>query len=108
MYVMNAPDFSGIRDSRVEVREFLASGISDIPICDEPLLPGISPYRLDHDPYDLSLCDRGPTFHRISAFLTTRCLCPLNLRFPETRWLMAVDLLTVSSLVHSLPPVFHY
>jgi hypothetical protein len=79
-----APDFSGIRDSRVEVREFLASGISDIPICDEPLLPGISPFRLDHDPYDLSCATVVQLSIGISAFLTTRCLCPLELVIPRT------------------------
>jgi hypothetical protein len=80
-----APDFSGgfgIRE--FEVREFLASGIPDIPICDELLLPGISPYRLDHSPYDLSLCDRGPTFHRDfgvlddTMFVSTKLAIPRN------------------------------
>ena len=36
--------------SEFEEREFLASGIPDISICDELLLPGNSPYRLDHNP----------------------------------------------------------
>jgi hypothetical protein len=79
-----APDFSGIRDSRVEVREFLASGISDIPICDEPLLPGISPFRLDHGPYDLSLCDRGPTFHRDFGVLDDTMFVSVELAIPRT------------------------
>jgi hypothetical protein len=46
---------SGIEIREFEVREFLAYGIPDIPICDELLLLGISPYQLDHSPYDLSL-----------------------------------------------------
>ena len=78
-----APDFSGIRDSRVEVREFLASGIFDIPICNEPLLPGISPLRLDHDPYDLSLCDRGPTFHRDFGVLDDTMFVSTGLAIPQ-------------------------
>jgi hypothetical protein len=79
-----APDFSGIQNPRVEVHEFLASGISDIPICDEPLLLGISPFRLDHEPYDLSLCDRGPNFHRDfgilddTMFVSTKFAIPRN------------------------------
>jgi hypothetical protein len=46
------------------MHELLASGISDIPMCDELLLLGASPYRLEHDPYDLSPCDRSQTPHR--------------------------------------------
>jgi hypothetical protein len=75
---------SGIGIREFEVREFLASGIPDIPICDELLLPGISPYRLDHSPYDLSLCDRGPTFHRDfgvlddTMFVSTKLAIPRN------------------------------
>ena len=79
-----APAFSGIRNSRVEVREFLTSGISDIPICDEPLLPGISPFRLYHDPYDLSLCDRGPTFHRDIDVLDDTMFVFVELAIPRT------------------------
>ena len=79
-----APNFSGIQDSRVEVREFLASGISDIPICDEPLLPGISPFRLDHGPYDLSFCDRGPTFHRDFGILDDTMFVSVELAIPRT------------------------
>jgi hypothetical protein len=78
------------------------------PMCDELRLLGASPYQLDHSPYDLSLCDHGQNSHRASAFLMTRCLCPRDLRFPETRWFMAVDLSTVRSWLQSLPPVFHY
>ena len=67
-----------------EEREFLASGIPDISICDELLLPGISPYRLVHSPYDLSLCDCGPTFHRDfsvlddTMFVFTKLAIPRN------------------------------
>jgi hypothetical protein len=79
-----APDFLGIRDSRVEVREFLASETSDIPICDEPLLPGISPFRLDHGPYDLSLCDCGPNFHRDFGVLVDTMFVSVELVIPRT------------------------
>jgi hypothetical protein len=84
MYVTRLQTFSGIRDSRVEMCEFLASGIFDISICDEPLLPGISPFWLDHDPYDLSLCDRGPTFHQDFDVLDDTMFVSLELAIPRT------------------------
>jgi hypothetical protein len=68
-----------------EVREFLASGIPDIPMCDELLLLGASPYRLNYSPYDPSLCDRGPTFHWVfgvlddTMFVSTKLAIPRNL-----------------------------
>jgi hypothetical protein len=46
------------------MHELLASGISDIPMCDELLLLGASPYRLKHDPNDLSPRDHSQTPHR--------------------------------------------
>jgi hypothetical protein len=72
----------GIEIREFEVREFIASGILDIPICDELLLPGIIPYRLDHSPYDLSLCDRGPTFHRDFGVLDDTMFVSTKLAIP--------------------------
>jgi hypothetical protein len=75
---------SGIRDSRVWSVRVLASGIPDIPMCDELLLSGIGPYRLVHSPYDLSLRDRGSTFHRDfgvpddTLFVSTKLAIPRN------------------------------
>jgi hypothetical protein len=57
------------------MHELLASGISDIPMCDELLLLGASPYRLKHDPNDLSPRDHSQTPIGVSAFTMTRCLC---------------------------------
>ena len=82
--VMNVSGFweFGIRE--FGVHEFLASGNPDIPICDELLLSGIGPYRLVHSPYDLSLRDRGSTFHRDfgvpddTLFVSTKLAIPRN------------------------------
>jgi hypothetical protein len=61
----------------------LPSG-SPISRYDELLLSGISPYQLDHSPYDLFLCDRGPIFHRDfgvfddTMFVSTKLAIPRN------------------------------
>jgi hypothetical protein len=60
---MNVSGFWEFRIREFGMHEFLASGNADISICDELLLSGIGPYRLVHSPYDLSLRDRGSTFH---------------------------------------------
>jgi hypothetical protein len=73
---------SGIGICEFEVREFLASVIPDIPICDELLLSGIIPHRLDHSPYDLSLCDRGPTFHQDFGVLDDTMFVSTKLAIP--------------------------
>jgi hypothetical protein len=77
----------GIRE--FEMRELLASGISDIPMGDELLLLGTSPYQLEHGPYDLSLCDRSQTLHRSfgvhddTMFVSTRlAIFRLPMRLP--------------------------
>ena len=63
-YVMRLRGFGVLGFREFEMREFLASGIFDISMCDELLLLGASPYRLKHDPYDLSPRDRSQTPHR--------------------------------------------
>jgi hypothetical protein len=45
-----ASGFRGFGIREFEEHEFLASGIPDISICDELLLPRNSPYWLDHNP----------------------------------------------------------
>jgi hypothetical protein len=77
--------FWGFEIHEFEMHELLASRISDIPMCDELLLLGASPYRLEHGPYDLSLCDRSQTPIGVSAFLMTWCLCSRDLRFFDPR-----------------------
>ena len=81
---MRLRDFWEFEIREFAVREFLAPGLSDIPMCNELLLLGISPYRLDYSPYDLSLCDRGSTYHRHfdvlddTMFVSTKLTIPRN------------------------------
>jgi hypothetical protein len=106
-HVMRFRFFRGFGIREFEMRELLASWISDIPMCDELLLLGASPYRLNIVHMTCPCVTAVKLSIGFSAFLTTRCLCPWVLRFPETRWPMAVDLSAVHSSLQSLPPVIH-
>jgi hypothetical protein len=67
--------FQEFRIREFNMDELLASRISDISMCDELLLLGASPYRLKHDPNDLSSRDHSQTPIGVSAFAMARCFC---------------------------------
>jgi hypothetical protein len=56
------------------------------------------PFWLDHGPYDRYHVPSTIPSIRVSRFAMSTSTHPSDSRFPETRWLMAVDLSTVRSL----------